>query len=242
MRSIAIRLLAVTVLVFAAVPATAPAALTASDVRIGSQPGFVRVVVDFTGGTLALNEVNATDASPADGMARVEIRARGIRVPALDRSAHGARVRLSRPSAGRAAVQLTSAPGRLKYVRISGLQAPQRLVIDLYLRAPPSRDAEIRTGRRACLTLTSVERAGRRSFRVRGTERDLFEGSFLLRVRDARGRVVGQRIVTARGPWTRTITPTGASRPQPGTVEAVAGSAKDGSLDCLVQVRANLVA
>ena len=40
MRSIAIRLLAVTVLVLAAVPATTPAALTASDVRIGSQPGF----------------------------------------------------------------------------------------------------------------------------------------------------------------------------------------------------------
>ena len=44
----------------------------------------MRVVVDFTGGTFALNEANADDPSPADGDARVEIRHAGIRVVAAD--------------------------------------------------------------------------------------------------------------------------------------------------------------
>jgi hypothetical protein len=125
-------------------------------------------------------------------------------------------------------------------VRVSALHGPERLVIDLYRSAPPSRAAEIRSGVRSCLTLRSVQRGGRR-FRVRGTELDLFEGSFLLRVRDAGGRVVGRRIVTARGAWQATVPYGGVRRAQAGTVEAVAESAKDGSLACLVQVRVALV-
>ena len=47
----------------AALPSQASAALTASDVRIGAQPAFVRVVVDFTGGRVEFNETEATDPS-----------------------------------------------------------------------------------------------------------------------------------------------------------------------------------
>ena len=239
MGSIVTRLAILTALLLAA-PSSASTALTASEVRVGAQPGFVRVVVDFTGGSFELNEANADDPSPADGDSRVEIRHAGIRVVAADVRAHGVRVRLSRPAAGRARVLLTSDAGKFKYVRVTALHGPERLVVDLYRRTPPSSAAaEIRAAPNRCLTLTSVSRDAAR-FDVRGTELDLFEANFLLRVRDGRGRVVGQRVVTARGDWQRSIGYR-VSRAQAGTVEGVAASAKDGSLACLVQVRVALV-
>lgn len=235
-----LRLAAVTIALLAAVPAQASAALTATNVRIGAQPAFVRAVVDFSGGTVRLNEVDATDPRPADGAARVEIRHAGIVVRARDVTAAGVRARLSRVSAGRARLQLTATAGRFKYVRVSALPSPQRLVVDLYRTAPPSAAAEIRRGVNGCLELTSVQGAGS-TFRVRGVERNVFEGSFVIRVRDASGRVVGTRIVTARGNWSQTVR-YDVARAQSGTVEAVAASAKDGSLACLVQVRVRLSA
>ncbi|MEA2220149.1 MAG: Immunoglobulin-like domain of bacterial spore germination, partial [Solirubrobacteraceae bacterium] len=153
--------------------------------------------------------------------------------------ASGVRARLSLVAAGRARVQLTETAGRFKYVRVTALPAPQRLVIDLYRTAPPSSPAaEIMKGPNGCLELTSVQRTGR-SFRVRGIEHDVFEGSFVVRVRNAAGRVVGSRVVTARGGWSQTV-PYRVTAAQSGTVEAVAASAKDGSLACLVQVRVAL--
>lgn len=235
-----LRLLAFAIVTLAALPASASAALTATDVRIGGQAAFVRVVVDMTGGTAAFNEVETVDPRVADGSARVDIRHTGIVVMPRDRSAQGVRARLSLATANSARVRITGAAGRFKYVRVSVLHGPERFVIDLYRSAPPSRSAEIRTGVGSCLTLTSIQRTGNR-FRVRGTERDLFEGSFVIRVRDARGRVVGRRIVTARGPWTQTVSYAGVSSRQLGTVEAVADSAKDGSLACIVQRRVTLV-
>ena len=61
----------------AALPASASAAVTATKIRIGSHRGFVRVVVDFTGGTITSNNVelaagniDAYGASPARDHAR----------------------------------------------------------------------------------------------------------------------------------------------------------------------------
>jgi hypothetical protein len=227
-------LLALALLV--AAPASA-SALTATGARSAAHPGFVRVVVDFTGGRLEINEAQATDPAPADGTARVEISRPGISALAFDRSANGVRVRLS-AATGRVIVRLVSARRAFKYLRVSALHGPERLVLDLYSAKPPRRAAEIRTGRNACLSLTSF-RADGRGFRVRGVERDLFEASFVLRVRDAAGRVVGRRLMTARGAWSARVAYR-VSTAQTGTLEGYAASAKDGSLACLVQVRVGL--
>lgn len=228
--------IALAAVLLAAAPASA-SALTASGVRIAQHAGFVRVVVDFSGGTLQVNDADATDPAPSDGSARVVVRGTGIGTAARDRSAVGVRVRISR--AGTAlAIRLTSARRAWKYLRISGLHGPERLVLDLYSAKPPSAAAEIRTGRRGCLRLTSVTADGH-GLRVRGVERDLFEGSFVLRVRDASGRVVGTRTMTARGAWNARVAYR-VTRAGRGTAEAVSASAKDGSLDCLVQVRVGL--
>jgi len=233
-----LRLAALAIVLLAALPGSASAALTASGVRVGAQAAFVRVVVDFSGGTVSLNEVDATDPKPADGAARVVIAHRGIAVRPADVSGFGVRARMSRAGANSVRVQLTVTPGKFKYVRVSALASPQRLLIDVYRTAPPSAGAEIRTGVGKCLTLTSVQGSGS-SFVVKGTELNVFEGSFVIRVRAATGKVVGTRIVTARGDWSQTVR-YDVARAQSGTVEAVAASAKDGSLACLVQVRVRL--
>jgi hypothetical protein len=235
-----LRLAALAIVVFAAAPASASAALTLDDVRIGAQPAYVRVVVDLTGGTAEINEAEATDHAVRDGSARVDVSRAQIVAPAIDRSAQGVRARVNLVTSGRARILLTAARGRFKYVRLSVLHGPERIVIDLYRSAPPAKAAEIRTGVRSCLRLRSVAPAVN-GFRVRGVENMLFEGSFLVRVRDASGRVVGRRIGTARGAWDLRVAYSGVRTAQAGTVEAVAESARDGSLACLVQVRVRLV-
>ena len=239
-RTNVLRLAALALVLFAAAPASASAALTLDDARIGGQPAYVRAVVDVTGGRAEINEAEATDAAVRDGSARVDVSHAQIVARPIDRSAQGVRVRVNLVTAGRARILLTGARGRFKYVRVSVLHGPERIVIDLYRSAPPTKAAEIRTGVRSCLRLRSVAPAVG-GFRVRGVENMLFEGSFLLRVRDASGRVVGRRIATARGAWDLRVTYSGVSRAQAGTVEAVADSARDGSLACLVQVRVRLV-
>jgi hypothetical protein len=195
------------------------------------------VVVGFTGGTLQVGEAEAVDPVVADGTARVQVRRPGITARSVDRTGAGVRARIAGAS-GRTVIRLSAARQAFKYVRISALHGPERLVIDLYRSRPPARGAEIRAAPDRCLTLTSVQPDGP-AFRVRGTEKDLFEGSFLVRVRDASGRVLSRRVMTARGAWSTRVSYR-VSRAQAGTVEAVAASAKDGSLDCLVQVRVGL--
>jgi hypothetical protein len=165
------------------------------------------------------------------------VRAPAISTLAIDRSAAGVRVRVAQ-AANRLVIRLEGARRAFKYLRVSGLHRPERLVLDLYSAKPPNRAAEIRAGRNGCLSLTSVAADGR-GFRVRGVERDLFEASFVLRVRDAAGRSVGRRVMTARGAWSARVAYR-VSTAGIGTVEAVADSAKDGSLVCLVQVRVGL--
>ncbi len=240
MQSTILRLAALAAILAASAPGSAAASLTVSGGHIGTQPGFTRVVVDLTGGAFEINEADATDPSPSDGLARVEIRHAAIAVRAFDLFGHGVRMRVSRPAAGRAAIVLSSAAGAFKYMRVSGLHAPQRLVIDLYRAAPPAVAAEVRSAPNRCLVLRSIRRSGR-VLLVRGVERDLFEGTFQLVVRDARGRVVGRRTITARGAWRKGVGYRGVKSRQAGTVEAVASSAKDGSLACLVQRRVSLV-
>jgi hypothetical protein len=203
--------------------------LTANRIRAGSHPAFVRVVVDFSGGAVTFNTTNATDPSPFDGAARVEVERAGVRSVAAPLTALGVTTRIT-DLGSRLGIRLTASPGRFKYLSITVLHAPERVAIDLW-RSTPTVPA--RFGRFGCLTITSYS-VTPTSVRASGTERDLFEHSFVVRVRGARGGVAAQRIMTGAGPWSTTLAVGGPRRL--GTLEAVAGSAKDGSLDCLVQV------
>lgn len=230
------RIIALAAVLFVAAPATA-SAITATDARIAKHPGFVRVVLDFTGATLNVNDADATDPVPSEGRARVVVRGTGIGTIPIDRAANGVRVRITL-GANELVIRLDSAVRAFKYLRISGLHGPERLVLDLYSAKPPGAAAEIRSGRLNCLRLTSITPDGRR-LRVRGVEQDLFEGSFVLRVRDASGRVVGSRTMTARGAFNVRVAYR-VTRAGTGTLEGVAASAKDGSLACLVQRQVGL--
>jgi len=216
---------------------TAAAGLTAVGTRIGAHPATVRVVVDFSGGTLVAGEFEATDPNPADGTVRVRLRHPGVQTHAG--AVRGAGVRAAVAGAhNRLDVVARATAGRFKYLRVSVLHAPERLVLDLYRSRPPVAGAEIPVGAGGCLAISSVA-PGSRAFTVRGREHDLFEHSFVLRVRNRAGRVVGQKVMTANGAW-RARVGYHVSAGQPGTLEAVADSAKDGSLDCLAQVRVTL--
>lgn len=226
-------------------PVTAPRAatvdLTAHRIRIGDHPALVRVVVDFTDGRLGSNDSEAADPDPfRDGRVSVDVRHRRIRAQALPRRAHGLRVRVGQRT-NRIRVRVSALPGRFKYLRRYQLSAPDRLVLDFYKSRPPGRAARILRAPDGCLSLEDWSVA-RNRIRVSGLARFLFENSFQLIVRDARGRPVGDRIVTVADPsgrWLRRV-PYRVGRAGPGTLEAVAMSARDGALDCLAQTRVRL--
>jgi hypothetical protein len=219
-----------------AVAGAAP--LTATGIRVGDHPAFVRVVVDFTGGSLLAGEVVAADPQPfGDGVVRLPLTRPGVRTTAAPVTAQGVTTRV-RQGAGRIVIRLAGARRRFKYVGYTALHAPERLVIDLWKSAPPSAAAEVRTAPDGCL---SLQRARVTASRVtaRGRELDLFEHSLVVRLRRAGGRIAAQRATTAAaGRWSTRFGY--AAGRQTGTLEAVALSAKDGTLDCIVQVRARL--
>ena len=190
--------------------------LTATRIRAGSHPAFVRVVVDFTGGAVSFNSTNATDPNPFDGTARVQVDRPGVRSTAAPLTAFGVTTRLT-AAAGHLGIRLTSSPRRFKYLGITVLHAPERVVLDLARAANPP---AARFGRPGCLTFRSVV-TGPSSIRVTGRENQLFEHSFVLRVRGPQGGIVRERVMTATGPWSATLLVGGPRRP--GTLEAVAG-------------------
>jgi immunoglobulin-like protein involved in spore germination len=225
-------------LVFTAGPEAA-ASHVAVGVRVGDHPAFVRVVVDFAQGRLRFHEVDATDPSPfADGRTTLRVDSPGIRTLARPVRAHGVDVAVTQATS-RIVVRVSAAPRRFKYMGYFVLSDPERLVIDLWKAAPPPPAAEIRRARDRCLTLTRFSVVpGRVS--AAGGERNLFEHSLVLTLRGTDGRVVAERPVTAAGGrWSVTF-PYRIARRQPGTLEAVAESAKDGALVCLVQARVTL--
>jgi immunoglobulin-like protein involved in spore germination len=136
-------------------------------------------------------------------------------------------------------VSIAAASGRFKYAGYRVLHSPERLVVDLYKAAPPRAGATARYGPPGCLAFTSVATPPRR-VAATGSERDVFEHSFPVRVRSAGGRVLGQRpVAAAAGRWSTSVRYR-VARPQTGTLEAVELSAKDGALRCLAQVPARL--
>jgi hypothetical protein len=217
----------------------ASAVLTAREIRIGDHPGFVRVVVDFTGGRVEPGEVVATDPNPfADGFVRLPLTRAGVRTTADPVRDEGVFARIAQGS-GRITIRLTGRDRRFKYAGYFAQHTPERLVIDLYKARPPVAGAEILRGRGGCLRLTS-HTVTRRHVDAEGRERNLFEHSLVVRLRRSSGRIHRQRPETAvMRRWTTSFDYPAARR-QDGTLEAVALSAKDGTLDCLVQVRVRM--
>ena len=224
----------------AAVVPQASAALTAREIRIGNHPGFVRVAIDFTGGRVEPGEVNATDHDPfPDGFVRLPLTRPGVRTTADPVRKHGVFARIAQTARRRITIRLTGADRRFKYVHYFAQHTPERLVLDLYKSRPPTDAAEITRGRGGCLTLTDHE-VTRNRVTAEGRERNLFEHSLVVRLRRSGGRIHRQRAETAfMRRWRTSFTYPRTVR-QTGTLEAVALSAKDGTLDCLVQVRVRL--
>jgi hypothetical protein len=218
----------------------ASAALTARDIRVADHPGFVRVVVDFTGGRVEPGEVNATDPNPfPDGFVRLPLTRAGVRTTADPVRAEGVFARIAQTSGRRITIRLTGADRRFKYVEYFAQHAPERLVLDLYKARPPSDAAEIVRGRGGCLRLTD-HAVTRTRVTAEGRERNLFEHSFVVRLRRNGGRVHREQPETAfMGRWSTSFAYPATTR-QTGTLEAVALSAKDGTLACIVQVRVRL--
>jgi hypothetical protein len=239
----ALRHAGTTAAVLAAVLALAVAAgavvdLTAVRIRIADHPAFVRAVVDFTDGTLKPQEVVATDAQPVDGTVRLAITHLRVQAQAPTRTAEGITVRDTPKGTGRISVSTVSQTRRFKYVSYAVL-TPDRLVLDLWKSAPPSRAAEVRTGANGCLTLANVRvRPG--VVTARGAERNLFEHQLQLVLRGPNGGVLARRALTAaHGHWNGSLRYHAATA-RTATVEAVDLSAKDGALSCIAEVRANL--
>jgi len=217
-----------------AVPRSAP--LTATGIRIADHPGTVRVVVDFTGGRVLEGQVVASDPRPfGDGRVRLPMTRRGVRTvaaPVRDEGVSAAVVQRS----GRIAIRLDAAARRFKYVGYQALRSPPRLAIDLYKSRPPSPAAEIRRAPDGCLSLSRFA-IGPRRVTASGRELQLFEHSLILRLRRAGGRIHDQRPTTAAARRWSTSFRYPQTRRRTGALEAVALSAKDGTLDCLTQVR-----
>jgi hypothetical protein len=183
--------------------------------------------------------IMATDPDPhPDGRVRIVVPGRNARSRARGVARAGVTARVSQ-GRDRIVVGLSAARGRFKYAGYRVLHAPERLVVDLYESAPSAAGARVVFGRPGCLAFAAVASTiGRIS--ATGTERDVFEHSFPVRVRSAAGGVVGQRTVTAAaGRWSARVSYR-AARLQIGTLEAVELSAKDGALSCLAQVPVRL--
>lgn len=221
-----------------ALPALADASspLTATMIRIGDHPAFVRAVVDFSGGTITTKQVDALGFTRISAPVRVS--RKSIATRARPRSASGLTVRVL-PGTGTLRIQSTFAPWRFKYLSY-GVVLGNRLAIDLWKSAPPTKAAEIRSGVGGCLTLRS-QRMTPGAVTVTGSANGIFENTFQVRVRGANGRVIGSRRLTHAGRWSTRV-PYRATRRQTGTLEAVALSPKDGALTCIAQVRVTLPA
>jgi hypothetical protein len=236
-------ILLVAIAAAAALPAHAHAALTATDIRIDPHPAFARVVVDFTGGRFKSNQTVALDPNPFGGRTAIEVSKPGIDTDAAPESAFGVEARIDQYS-GRVVLRLHSARRHFKYLEYEELSSPTRLVVRLWKAKPPSADAEFPTAPqraplRGCLRIETFS-VDPGSATAEGKERRLFEHSFVLTLRNRRGEHVRRVPVTAAGRnWNETFSYAVGVR-QPGTLEAVSFSAKDGAVDCIAQVRVTL--
>lgn len=232
-------------LVAGAVPAGA--ALNAEGIQVRGHAAHERIVITFTGDRLPPSaRIDAPDAAPGDGRATVRVAGRGITSTAKEGSRGGVRVSIGRRR-GSIVALVTGPPGRFKFISYRVAGGRDRLVIDLW-RATTAPAATIRDDR--CLRITGWR--GGAAPAIRGLElRPLFEHAVVasLRADAAGGRTLGLTPLTATGgrfrpdlsAYRRPGRFAGPVRhevrgPQRAMLEAWATSARDGSLECLVQV------
>jgi Immunoglobulin-like domain of bacterial spore germination len=220
--------------------AAAAGACTAVAVRFGDHPAYVRAVVDFTGGSIAMRNVEATDPKPFDGSASVRVTRPAIGTRVTSARGLGIALRISART-GMLQITLAAARHRFKYLSYTIINGGNGLAIDLWKSAPPSKRAEIRRSPGGCLALDkSSVSAG--LVTASGRARATFENQFPLVLRDSDGTAIAQRTVrVSGGRWSGQLT-YHSTRTQAGTLEAVETSAKDGALICIVQIRVTLPA
>ena len=223
--------------------------------HIGQRSAFTRVVVDLPHGVrlpAPETDVEALDADPADGRAVVRATAPGLAVRRVGGSGAGLRVRL-RPRPNGISVLLTATPGSLKFVSYSTPASGRQLVIDLW-RNTTSSAARIRSD--GCLRIDTWNLASYGTVSAQGRElTPLFEHGLVLslRLQGASAPISEKPLIASEG----TFRPDFSGYSVPGRwsgrlsypipiegprlrrramLEAWSSSAKDGSLDCLVQV------
>ncbi len=246
--------LAAVALVALALAPRADAALTATDLRISSNAKVVRVVVQFAGAGLTglERQTDALDPQIADGRGVVRINATGIGASASAATGAGVRARIGRRP-GTIVVLLDAAPNRLKFLQYKVSVPRNVIVIDLWKATAEGAATVLNDG---CLQLTNWTGTNGRA-RARGLELvPLFEHGLVLSLR-APGEgasTLGLKAVTATegtflpdfsgyaiaGRW-RGGTPPIPGLPRRAMLEAWSSSAKDGSLDCLVQVPVRII-
>jgi hypothetical protein len=231
-----------------AVPTASAGGTSVGDVHVSDRAASVRVVVAVTGGTVSAREgsVQAIDPEPGDGRAVIEIAGAAIPGPGTVASGSGVQVRLAASPDG-ARIVLDSARRTFKFVSYSASGRGDRLIIDLWKGTGARRDQMILSD--GCLRITRWN-PGRQRASLAGLElRPLFEHGLVISVRDAQGRRLGLQAVTATegafapdfsgylrpGRWSGTVT-YGVAEPRRGLLEAWSASARDGALECLVQV------
>ena len=229
-----------TVAVVALLLAAVAGACTAVVVRFGDHPAYVRAVVGFTGGTIGMRNVDATDPNPFDGSAAVLVTRAGIGTRVTGARGFGVTVGIS-ARRGALRVTLVAVRHRFKYLSYTVINGGNGLAIDLWKGAPASKAAEIRSGPAGCLTLVaSSVSAG--LVTASGRAGGVFENQFPLVLRGSDGTVIAQRTVqVSYGRWSGQLT-YHTTRTQAATLEAVQTSAKDGALTCIVQIRVTLPA
>jgi hypothetical protein len=234
-------------------PSQAAAALTATGADVAARPAYHQVVIPVSGGTLTglERQVDAPDPSPGDGRAVVRVNGPGITARAVTVRRGGVSVRLTRRPGSVLAI-LDGPPGGWKFVSYAVDGSRTRLVIRLWRT---TLDARARILDDGCLRLTRWTARG--VVRARGLElQPLFEHGLVLSLRreGAGGRTMALRPLTAiegtflpdfsgyarPGTWSGRLSvavaaPIGTSPAMRTMLEAWSTSAKDGSLDCLVQ-------
>jgi hypothetical protein len=230
------------------VPALAQGALRADRLTIANTPAKVRVVVHFTGSpplTGLERQVDAPDPDPIDGRSSVRINATGISTSAAQVTGSGVTAQVvGRP--GRIVVRMRSDANELKFLQYKVSVPRNVVVIDLWKVTSSARARVLNDG---CLKMTSWSARNSRA-KAKGLElQPLFEHGLVLTLRGSDGSAISERPLTATegvfkpdfsgysspGRWSGSMPVPAASHGARAMLEAWSSSAKDGSLECLVQ-------